>query len=353
MVDTLPAFPIGEDERLELENLVTGAFHPLRGFMTREEALSVAHEMRLPTGEVWSLPILLQLPTKPQVGRGDTVALEQGGERVALIHVEEAYELDLRALAQKVFGTDSEAHPGVARLYAKGPYALGGRVEVLRPRTRGPLEKTPDEVKAFFRARGWKKVVAFQTRNAPHRAHEYLIRLGLELADGVLVHPILGAKKADDFPTEVVVKAYQALLEGFLPRERVALFGLATPMRYAGPREAVFHALVRKNFGATHFLVGRDHAGVGDFYDPYAAHRVFDTLPPLGIEIVKVGAVFHCTLCGGMASERTCPEAHRGARLSISMTKVRALLREGKAPPPELVRPELLSILRQGVEKPL
>lgn len=349
MVETLPALVIGEDERLDLENLAMGAFHPVRGFMTREEALSVAQEMRLPTGEVWTIPILLQFRERPKVGPGDTVALVHGRERVALLHVTDAYELDLRALAQKVFGTESEAHPGVARLYAKGPYVLGGRVEVLKPRPRGLLEKTPEEVRAFFRERGWRKVVAFQTRNAPHRAHEYLIRLGLELADGVLVHPILGAKKADDFPTEVIVRAYQALLEGFLPKERVALFGLATPMRYAGPKEAVFHALVRKNFGATHFLVGRDHAGVGNFYDPYAAHRIFDALPPLGIEIVKVGAIFHCPLCGGIASERTCPEGHREKRLSISMTKVRALLREGKAPPPELVRPELLPILRQGV----
>jgi sulfate adenylyltransferase len=349
MAERLPQIAIGEDERLDLENLVTGAFHPVKGFMTREETLSVVHEMRLPTGEVWSLPILLQLPEKPRVGPGDRVALVHQGEAVGLMEVAEAYALDLRALAQAVFGTESEAHPGVARLYAKGPYALGGRVEVLKPRPRGPLEKTPEEVRAFFRARGWKTVVAFQTRNAPHRAHEYLIRLGLELADGVLIHPILGAKKADDFPTEVMVRAYQALVEGFLPQERVALFGLATPMRYAGPKEAVFHALVRKNFGATHFLVGRDHAGVGDFYDPYAAHRIFDGLPPLGIEIIRVGAVFFCPLCGGMASERTCPGGHRAKRLSVSMTQVRRLLREGREPPPELVRPELLPILREGL----
>lgn len=349
MVGTLPQVEISEDERLDLENLVTGAFHPLRGFMTREEAQSVAYEMRLPSGDTWTIPILLQLREKPQVGKGDQVALVHEAKPVAVLEVEEAYELDLKALARQVFGTESEAHPGVRKLLAKGPYALGGRVEVLawRPRS-AQLEKTPEEMRAFFREKGWKRVVAFQTRNAPHRAHEYLIRLGLELADGVLVHPILGAKKEDDFPTEVIVKAYQALIEGFLPRERVALFGLATPMRYAGPREAVFHALVRKNFGATHFLVGRDHAGVGDFYDPYAAHRIFDQLPPLGIEIIKVGAVFHCPVCGGMASERTCPEGHREKRLSISMTKVRALLREGKTPPLELVRPELLPVLREG-----
>ncbi len=349
MVEAIPVVEIGEDERLDLENLATGAFFPVRGFMTREEVWSVAHEMRLPTGEVWTIPILLQLRERPKVGPGDTLGLAHRGERVALLHVEEAYTLDLRALARAVFGTESEAHPGVARLYAKGPHALGGRVEVLRPRARTPLEKTPEEVRAFFQERGWRRVVAFQTRNAPHRAHEYLIRLGLELADGVLVHPILGTKKEDDFPTPVILEAYQALRENFLPRERVALFGLATPMRYAGPKEAVFHALVRKNFGATHFLVGRDHAGVGDFYDPYAAHRIFDRLPPLGIEVVRVGAVFHCPLCGGIASERTCPEDHKDRRLSISMTKVRALLREGKAPPPELVRPELVPILRKGV----
>ncbi|WP_337845700.1 sulfate adenylyltransferase [Thermus sp.] len=343
------AVEIGEDERLDLENLATGAFHPLKGFLTREEALSVAHEMRLPTGEVWTIPILLQFPKKPKVGPGDRLALRHGGEAVGVLEVEEAFELDLRALARAVFGTESEAHPGVARFYAKGPYALGGRVALLKPRPRTPLEKTPEETRAYFHARGWKRVVAFQTRNAPHRAHEYLIRLGLELGDGVLVHPILGAKKADDFPVETVLEAYRYLLEHFLPAERVALFGLATPMRYAGPKEAVFHALVRKNFGATHFLVGRDHAGVGDFYEPYAAHRIFDRLPPLGIEIVRVGAVFHCPLCGGIASERTCPEGHKEQRLSISMTRVRALLREGKAPPPELVRPELVPILRAGV----
>lgn len=349
MVETLPRVEIGEDERLDLENLATKAFHPLQGFMTREETLSVAYEMRLPTGEVWTLPILLQLQERPRVGKGDRVALVHGEKPVAVLEVEEAYELDLKALAQKVFGTENEAHPGVRKLLAKGPYALGGRVEVLAWRPRGPLEKTPGEVQALFQQRGWRKVVAFQTRNAPHRAHEYLIRLGLELADGVLVHPILGAKKKDDFPTGVIVKAYQALIEGFLPRERIALYGLATPMRYAGPKEAVFHALVRKNFGATHFLVGRDHAGVGDFYDPYAAQRIFDQLPPLGIEIVKVGAVFHCPLCGGIASERTCPDHHRERRTSISMTRIRSLLREGKAPPAELVRPELVPILKEGV----
>ncbi|AFV77293.1 ATP sulfurylase (sulfate adenylyltransferase) (plasmid) [Thermus oshimai JL-2] len=343
------AVEIGEDERLDLENLATGAFHPLKGFLTREEALSVAHEMRLPTGEVWTIPILLQFRTKPKAGPGDRVALLHGGEAVGVLEVEEAFELDLRALAKAVFGTEREAHPGVARLYAKGPYALGGRVALLKPRPRTPLEKTPEEARAYFQARGWKRVVAFQTRNAPHRAHEYLIRLGLEMADGVLVHPILGAKKADDFPTETVLEAYRYLIAHFLPADRVALFGLATPMRYAGPKEAVFHALVRKNFGATHFLVGRDHAGVGDFYEPYAAHRIFDQLPPLGIEVVRVGAVFHCPLCGGMASERTCPEGHMEKRLAISMTRVRALLREGKAPPPELVRPELVPILRTGV----
>ncbi|WP_243027020.1 sulfate adenylyltransferase [Thermus albus] len=349
METTLPQVEIGEDERLDLENLATGAFHPLHGFMTQEEALSVAYEMRLPSGEVWTIPILLQLREKPRMGKGERVVLVHRGRPVAALEVEEAYELDLKALARQVFGTESEVHPGVRRLLSKGSYALGGRVEVLAWRPRGALEKTPDEVRGLFQRKGWRKVVAFQTRNAPHRAHEYLIRLGLELGDGVLVHPILGAKKEDDFPTGVIVKAYQALIEGFLPRDRVALFGLATPMRYAGPKEAVFHALVRKNFGATHFLVGRDHAGVGDFYNPYAAHRIFDQLPPLGIEIIKVGAVFHCLVCGGMASERTCPEAHRDKRLSISMTMVRSLLREGKTPPPELVRPELLPILREGI----
>lgn len=352
--DAFPSLCADEDTLLDLENIAVGAFSPLEGFMTREEVERVAEEMLLPGGEVFSLPVLFQQREPPRVVPGDVAAIRDAQDRIVGIQeVQEVYHLDLPSLARKVFGTDSAAHPGVDLLYRKGPYAVGGRVQLLRVPTH-PYRRwvmTPVQTRALFAQRGWRTVVAFQTRNAPHRAHEYLQRLGLEIADGLFIHPILGRKKEDDFDSETILRAYQLLIAQFYPQDRVVLAGLATAMRYAGPREAVFHAIVRQNFGATHFIVGRDHAGVGDFYDPYAAHRIFDRLPaPLAITIIKVGAVFHCAVCGGIASERTCPEIHARQRTSVSMTAVRALLRAGKTPPPELLRPELVGVLREGLE---
>jgi|DewCreStandDraft_2_1066082.scaffolds.fasta_scaffold00680_44 sulfate adenylyltransferase len=348
-----PSLQADEDTLLDLENIAVGAFSPLEGFMTREEVEGVAGEMLLPSGEVFSLPILFQLPGPPRVSRGEPAAIQDAeGRIVGILEVADVYRLDLPRLARQVFGTDREVHPGVRLLFQKGPYAVGGKV-LLLSLPENPFRewvKTPAQTRAFFTREGWKTVVAFQTRNPPHRAHEYLLRLGLEIADGLLIHPILGRKKEDDFTSWAILRAYEVLIANFLPSERVLLSGLTTAMRYAGPREAVFHAIVRQNFGATHFLVGRDHAGVGNFYDPYAAHRIFDKLPnPLAIQVVRVGAVFHCALCGGIASERTCPESHRGSRRYVSMTEVRSLLREGRYPPAELVRPELSRILRDAL----
>lgn len=349
-----PCLYADEDTLLDLESIAVGAFSPLEGFMTREETEQVAAEMLLPSGEVFSLPVLFQLAEPPRVSAGEPAAVRDGSGRVVgILEVADVYRLDLPRLARQVFGTDQEAHPGVRLLFQKGPYAVGGKV-LLVNLPENPFRKwvkTPAETRAFFAAKGWGTVVAFQTRNPPHRGHEYLMRLGLEIADGLFIHPILGRKKADDFSSQAILAAYEALVNRFLPGERVLLAGLSTAMRYAGPREAVFHAIVRQNFGATHFLVGRDHAGVGNFYDPYAAHRVFDELPkPLGIQVVRVGAAFHCSLCGGIASERTCPEAHREVRRYISMTEVRNLLRAGRFPPAELVRPEIAQILRSLLE---
>ncbi len=351
------AFPIlsaDEDTLLDLENIAVGAFSPLEGFMTREEVERVAAEMLLPGGEVFSLPVLFQQHEPPRVAPGEVAAVQdEQGQIVGILEVQDVYRLDLPALARQVYGTDSAVHPGVDLLYQKGPYAVGGTVQLLRFPTH-PYRRwvmTPAQTRGLFAQRGWQTVVAFQTRNPPHRAHEYLQRLGLEIADGLFIHPILGRKKEDDFDSETILRAYQLLVARFYPQDRVVLAGLATAMRYAGPREAVFHAIVRQNFGATHFIVGRDHAGVGNFYDPYAAHRIFDILPaPLAITIIKVGAVFHCAVCGGIASERTCPEIHAMRRASVSMRTIRDLLRAGKTPPPELIRPELVGVLQKGLE---
>ncbi len=345
-----PGVELDEDTYLDLENLAHGVFSPLEGFMTRAEVEGAAFDLLLPSGEVFSLPILLQVEAPPRALPGEVLALRYRGRMVGALELAEAYPLDRARLARAFFGTEDLAHPGVRRFWEKGGWALGGKVWLLEERPKGELELTPKALRALIRERGFKTLVAFQTRNAPHRGHEYLQRLGLEVTDGLLIQPILGRKKEDDFPTEVILEAYRFLIQNFLPQERVILAGLSTAMRYAGPREAVFHAILRQNFGATHFLVGRDHAGVGDYYDPYAAHRIFDQLPkPLRIQILRVGAVFHCPLCGGMASERTCPEAHAPKRLQISMTWIRSLLREGKDPPKEILRPELIPILRRGV----
>lgn len=346
-----PSLVVDGDTLLDLENLATGAFSPLEGFMGPEALESVVQEMRLPTGEVWSLPILLQQPERPPLAGGERALLRDAqGRAFGIIDVEAVYRLDLERIARGVYGTDRAEHPGVRRFYERGPWAVAGRIGLLRPveHPYRPWALPPDQVRDQIRMHGWRTVVAFQTRNPPHRGHEYLQRLGLELADGLLIHPILGSKKEDDFDTPLILRAYEALIaEGFYPPGRVLLAGLATAMRYAGPREAVFHALVRRNFGCTHFLVGRDHAGVDGFYDPYAAHRIFDRLPgPIGIEVIRVGAVFYCRRCDGVASERTCAHPPE-QRLSISMTRIRRMLQEGQQPPAEMIRPEVAQVLRR------
>lgn len=351
----LPRLTVDLDTLLDLENLASGAFAPLKGFMGPEALESVAFRLCLPSGEVWSLPILLQQREPPRLKVGDRAWIQDAQGRIfGWIDVEAVYPVDLPRIARAVYGTDREEHPGVRRFYERGPWAVAGPVGLLRPVDHPYREWAlwPEEVKARIAERGWRTVVAFQTRNPPHRAHEYLQRLGLELADGLLIHPILGSKKADDFDTSFILRAYQALIdEGFYPPGRVLLAGLATWMRYAGPREAVFHALVRRNFGCTHFLVGRDHAGVGRFYDPYAAHRIFDELPgPIGIQIIRVGEVFYCSACEGMASERTCAHPPE-RRVHISMTRLRQWLAEGRELPREMIRPEVAMVLRRQYEQ--
>lgn len=341
-----PSLVVDADALLDIENIAVGVFSPLKGFMTHEELLSVAYQMSLPGGVVWSLPVLLQLREKPEVdGR---VALKDTSGRIkAIVDVKEVYRIDLPLIAKLVWGTESEEHPGVKLFYSKGEWAVGGDVWLLE-KVEFPFRDwilTPEETRKVFEYRGWKTVVGFQTRNAPHRAHEYLQRIGLEVADGLFVNPVLGWRKSDDFDPLTVLEAYEYLINSYYPKNRVLLSGLATAMRYAGPREAVFHAIVRKNFGCTHFIVGRDHAGVGDFYDPYEAHRIFDRLPEdIGIEIIKVSAVFYCKSCDCMASEKSCGH-EENQRVYVSMTKIRNMLREGKFPPEEMIRRDVAELL--------
>ncbi len=346
--EKLPFIIADVDTLLDLENIATGVFSPLEGFMTKEELESVVNEMILPTGEVWTIPILLQFKEEPAFSVGDRIAIRDTNRNiVGILDVSDIFKLDMRRVAKLVWGTDTEEHPGVNLFYSKGEWAIGGKIWLIEE-TDFPLkdwELEPAETRRLFEYRGWKKVVGFQTRNAPHRAHEYLQRLALEIGDGLFINPIIGRKKKDDFDSGLILRAYEILINNFFPKDRVVLGGLATAMRYAGPKEAVFHAIIRKNFGCSHFIVGRDHAGVGDFYDPFDAHRIFDKLPAdIGVEIIKVSNVFYCSMCGGMASDKTCGHEDR-YRTYVSMTKVRKMLMEGAIPPLEMVRLEIAKVL--------
>ncbi len=345
-------FP-GLDVLMDAEKIAIGAFSPLEGFMSHRELKEVLETMHLPNGLVWSLPILFQVDddTAIPIKEGERVGLWYDDQTpIAVMEVEEKFRLDKEWVAVKTFGTADEAHPGVARLLQGGDWALAGKILLLNPVPHPwrEFELTPEETREAFQKRGWSTVVAFQTRNAPHRAHEYLQRVALEIADGLFVQPILGSKKPGDFDNETILKAYRALIDHYFPENRVFLGGLSTPMRYAGPKEAVFHAIVRKNYGASHFMVGRDHAGVGNYYDPFAAQQIFEEFEDgeIGVQIIKFGYVFYCYACGGMASDKTCGHTD-DQRLKISMTKVREMLKRGETPPPEMVRPEVAEVLRE------
>ncbi len=342
----------------DLYMIACGGFSPLEGFMTREDYHSVMDNMRLRNGLVWTIPVTLSVTEEEarHIKPGDEVALtDRNGDYLGIIHVEDIYPNDREKEASEVYGTQDKCHPGVLRLYEKGDLNIGGKVSVVnRPKHETFLKYRldPADTRRIFKERGWKRVVGFQTRNPIHRAHEYIQKCALEMVDGLFIHPLVGETKKDDIPAEIRMRCYEVLIENYYPKDRVLLGVFPAAMRYAGPKEAVFHAIVRKNYGCTHFIVGRDHAGVGNYYGSFDAHYIFDEFDPeeIGITPMFFDYTFYCRKCDGMASYRTCPHDST-YHISLSGTKVREMLREGKTPPPEFTRPEVAKILVEALSR--
>jgi sulfate adenylyltransferase len=345
-VEDLAVLTLTSREVADLDMIASGALSPLEGFMGADDYESVVEDMHLTSGLPWALPVCLAVDGPPQ---GDQVALaDETGRLLAVLDVDGVYDYDKQREAERCFRTTDDEHPGVARLYAQKQLYLAGKVTVFaRPAPPFPtLALDPRETRAEFLSRGWKRVVGFQTRNPIHRAHEYLTKVALETVDGLLIHPLVGETKGDDVPADTRVACYRVLVDNFYPAERVLVSAFPAVMRYAGPREAIWHAICRKNYGCSHFIVGRDHAGVGSYYGSYDAQLIFDEFAPheLDIEPMFFEHSFWCRVCGSMASTKTCPHGDED-RVALSGTKVREMLGAGEIPPVEFTRPQVARVL--------
>jgi len=356
--ERLPRIQLGEREQCDLELLAIGALSPLTGFMGEADFHSVCDTMKLTSGLPWSVPILCPVDraTADKLAIGQTVALTDDRSRLlAVLTVKEKYAHDKHKEAEKVFRTTDTAHPGVAVTMAQGDVCLAGPLEVLTPRHDPEFADrrlTPAQTRAAFAERGWETVVAFQTRNPIHRAHEYITKCALEICDGLLIHPLVGQTQKGDIPADVRMKCYEVLLANYYNAKNTFLSVLPAAMRYAGPREAILHAILRKNYGCTHFIVGRDHAGVGNYYGTYDAQKIFDEVDPaaIGIQPLRFEHTFWCKKSGAMASDKTT-NSTKEERVFLSGTAVRDMLAKGQRPPVEFTRPEIADILIESMRK--
>lgn len=348
---SLPRIKVDAYTAFDIDGIAKGLFSPLTGFMNQDQARRVLDTMYLRDGLPWTIPILLAVDQKTgdSLSVGASVALEDDlGDLVAILHLSEKFSFDHGEICEKVYLTRDMTHPGVAYTMSLGPVFLAGDLDVLKARAIEFQEYnlTPRETRAAFEQRGWRRIVAFQTRNPVHRAHEYLQKVAMEIVDGLLLHPLMGTTKSDDIPGDVRMECYKTILEIYYPKNHAMLTLMPVNMRYAGPKEAIMHAIIRKNYGCTHFIVGRDHAGVGNFYGSYDAHYIFDKFEPgeMGITPLFFEHSFFCKACGNMASIKTCPH-DKEHHVFLSGTKVREMLKAGQIPPVEFTRPEVAKVL--------
>ncbi|MGA1863840.1 MAG: sulfate adenylyltransferase [bacterium] len=353
----IPGIMVRGDTLVDLENIAKGVFSPLEGFMGEADFESVLSRKCLTSGLPWTIPICLDVTDKEAEGLetgGECALLDLKGDVAAILHVKEKYYYNKKELAEKVFLTSDTKHPGVAKIEDMGEVLIGGKIDLVKEQ-EDPYHRynlTPAETRVLFKEKCWRTVVAFQTRNPVHRAHEYIQKCALEIVDGLLLHPLVGETKSDDIPTHIRIRCYEVIIQAYYNRNRTVFSVLPVNMRYAGPREAIFHSLIRKNYGCTHFIVGRDHAGVGNYYGTYDAHYIFDEFDPaaIGIQPLFFEHAFYCRACNGMASAKTCPHTQED-HVFLSGTKVREMLRQGQIPPKEFTRPEVAKILIEGLKE--
>ena len=356
LAESLPRIDATFRNLSDLYLLAEGGYLPVSGFMGSKETSHSAETMRLTSGEPWSIPVTLPISSEAaaDLKNAEKVVLMDGDTPAGVVWIEEIFEIDKPQYAKYIFRTEDEAHPGVAWLRDAGTHSIAGKADVFPDwmfDIPGGLPFSPREVKSIIEENGWRKVVGFQTRNPIHRAHEFCTKIALETADALVVHPLLGETKAGDTPVEVRLACYDVLIKNYYSPAHTLLAGFPAWMRYAGPREAVFHAQVRKNYGFSHFIVGRDHAGVGNYYGPFDAHHIFEEFRPgeLGIEPIFFDFVHYCKKCGGMASKKTCPHGQED-HVHLSGTKVREMLANGQLPPAEFTRPEIAMILMEAAK---
>ncbi|MBL7131947.1 MAG: sulfate adenylyltransferase [Candidatus Omnitrophica bacterium] len=344
-LDKLYCLKLSEELTQDVFNITTGVYSPLEGFISREDYINILDNRRLASGLPWTIPIVLDITlqeAKKLLRYNEVCLLSQNEKPLALLHIKDIYGFDKEEAALKIFGTTDMAHPGVAKVKQMKDRLVEGVVDLINEPKHpfGQYTLKPLETRVLFEEKGWTDIVGFQTRNVPHLGHEYVQKTALSFADGLFINPVIGKKKKGDFKDEVILDAYEALIKNYYLKEKAVMSILNMQMRYAGPREAIFHAIIRKNFGCTHFVVGRDHAGVGSFYHPFAAHQIFDEFADLEITPLFFKSFFYCQRCGSVANEKTCPH-EEAEHINFSGTEIRRLLKEGKFPPAELMRKEV------------